>query len=312
MMKVFYGLENIDKKPKPAVIAVGVFDGLHVGHKKIITSLMRISRDKKLLPVVVTFSPHPDNVLAKRKKTPMLCSLQHRINLLALLGVKACVVLNFDYAFARKTCRAFIEDILVKKLAMKSLVVGERFSFGREAVSGIGYLKEVADRVGFNVHAVSAKRHNRRIISSSVIRSLIEKGRLSMASKLLGRPVSVLGTVIHGRKRGRIIGFNTANIDPHHEAIPPSGVYAAYASLGGKTYKSVVNIGRRPTFFEKDPSIEVHIFGFNRNIYNQDIEVFFIHRLRPERRFKDEVKLRAQIRRDALRAEKMLYKSLPI
>jgi riboflavin kinase / FMN adenylyltransferase len=311
-MKVFYGLENIDKKRKPSIVAVGVFDGLHVGHQKIITSLIRISKEKKLLPVVVTFNPHPDNILTKRKKTPMLCSLQHRINLLALLGVKACVVLNFDYTFAKKTCRAFIEDILVKRLAMKSLVVGERFSFGREALSGIFHLKNFADKAGFDVTIIPAKRYNRRIISSSAIRSLIEKGRLHIASKLLGRPVSVLGTVIHGRKRGRIIGFKTANIDPHHEAIPPSGVYAGYASLYGKTYKSVVNIGRRPTFFEKDPSIEVHIFDFNRNIYNKDIEVFFIQKIRPERRFKDEAKLRAQIRQDTLRAEKMLYKARAI
>ena len=137
-------------------------------------------------------------------------------------------------------------------------------------------------------------------------RSLIEKGKLDTASKLLGRHVSVLGTVIHGQKRGRIIGFRTANIDPHHEAIPPSGVYIAYTQLDNTTYKSVVNIGNRPTFFGKDPSIEVHIFGIDRNIYGKNIEVLFVQRLRRERRFKNEHKLREQIKRDALTAEKML------
>jgi riboflavin kinase / FMN adenylyltransferase len=306
MMRVVYGVKCIDKKPMLSAVAVGIFDGLHIGHKKIITTLMRVAKDKRLLPVVITFNPHPDDVLSKKKKTPMLCSLQHRLNLFASLGIRLCVVLNFDRTFAEKTCDTFIKDILIKKLGMKSLVVGESFSFGRERVSGIDHLKKAAGRMGFNVSVIFAKRYNRRIISSSAIRSLIEKGRLDIASKLLGRPVSVLGTVIHGRKRGRIIGFKTANIDPHHEAIPPSGAYAAYTLLGYKRYKSVVNIGRRPTFFEKDPSIEVHIFGINRNIYGKDIEVFFIKRLRPERRFRDEDKLRDQIKKDALRAEKTL------
>jgi riboflavin kinase / FMN adenylyltransferase len=306
MMKVAYGLKSFDKKPRPSAVAVGVFDGLHIGHKKIISSLMRVSKARGLLPVVVTFNPHPDNIIAKNKKIPMLCSLQHRIKLFSELGIKLCVVLKFDSVFAKKPCNTFIKDILVKKLGMKSLVAGERFSFGREKISRVDYLKKVAVKMGFNVFVVSAKQHNRRIISSSAIRYFIEQGKLSTASKLLGRPVSVLGTVIHGQKRGRIIGFKTANIDPHHEVIPPSGVYAAYTRLDNKRYRSVVNIGRRPTFFGKDPSIEAHIFGINRDIYSKDIEVYFAQKLRPERRFKNQDNLRKQIAKDALMAKQIL------
>jgi len=305
-MRVFYGVECINKKLKPSAVAVGVFDGLHSGHKKIMSALMRISKKKGLVPAVVTFNPHPDNILTKNKKIPMLCSLGHRLNLLSDFGVKLCVVLKFDQTFAKKPCNLFIKHTLIKKLGMKNLVVGERFSFGKERISEVNNLKDIADNLNLNISVVTAKRYNSRVISSSMIRSLIEKGRLDIASRLLGRHVSVLGTVIHGQKRGRIIGFRTANIDPHHEAIPPSGVYAAYTILDCKRYKSVVNIGRRPTFFGKDPGVEVHIFDFSRNIYGKDIEIYFIKRLRPERKFKDENALRAQILKDAVQAEKTL------
>jgi len=305
-MKIIYGSENVNPINRPSAIAVGVFDGLHTGHKKIISSLMHLSGEKNLLPVLVTFDPHPDNILSKGRKTPMLCSLPHRLRLISELGIRACVVIRFDKNFAKKSCRIFINRILIEKLCMKSLVVGERFSFGKEPVSGINLLKGFAERMDFDITVVKAKRFGGRIISSSAIRSLIEKGNLPCASKLLGRTVSVLGTVIHGRKRGRILGFKTANIDPHHEAIPPSGVYAAYAQFNGRHYKSVVNIGRRPTFSINDPAIEVHMFGIEADMYDADIEVYFKKRLRAERKFKNEDSLRAQILKDAKRAKELL------
>jgi riboflavin kinase / FMN adenylyltransferase len=308
MMRIIYGMKNLEKKIQPSAVTVGVFDGVHTGHKKVISELVRISKKRSLLPVVVTFDPHPDSVIVKNRHIPMLCSLNHRLNIFSSMGIKICIVLKFDYYIASKPCIFFIKDILAKKMSMKALVLGERFSFGIDKIKTIKKLKVLTGKLDINLYSIAAKRYRSRIISSSSIRKLIEKGNLQTASRLLGRPVSVLGTVIHGQKRGRIIGFKTANIDPHHEATPPSGVYAAYTKLGNKTYKSVVNIGRRPTFLGKDPSIEVHIFGINKSIYGKDIEVFFVKRLRPERRFNDEDKLRSQIKKDALRAEKMLYK----
>jgi riboflavin kinase / FMN adenylyltransferase len=307
-MKVIYGIENINKKLRPSVVTVGVFDGIHTGHGKIISALIRIADKERLLPVVVTFDPHPDNVLGKTKKTPMLCSVSHRLKLLSALKVKVCVVLKFDLAFSAIPCSLFIEGMLVKKLGMKHLVAGERFSFGKERERSIDRVKEIAEKLDFDISVIKAKAYKKHVISSSIIRLHIEQGRLDTAAKLLGRPVSVLGTVVHGQKRGRIIGFKTANIDPHHEAIPKSGVYAAYTQLDDIAYKSVVNIGKRPTFFGKDPSIEVHIFGISKDIYGKDIEVFFIKRLRPERRFKNEDKLREQIKKDAVTAKKVLRK----
>jgi riboflavin kinase/FMN adenylyltransferase len=200
----------------------------------------------------------------------------------------------------------FFKKILIDKLNMRILVIGKNFSFGREGLSGIKALKSLATSLNFTLKIVKPKRYHNRVISSSLIRHLIEDGRLNMASQLLGRPVSVLGTVVKGKGRGRIIGFKTANVDPHHEAIPPSGVYAAYCRIGKYIYRSVLNIGTRPTFGEKEPTIEAHVFGLSRNVYGENIEIYFKKRLRQERRFKNKEHLRRQILRDAAQAKKIL------
>ncbi|MDD5504237.1 MAG: bifunctional riboflavin kinase/FAD synthetase [Candidatus Omnitrophica bacterium] len=305
-MKVFYYPGGMDKEPKPSAVAVGVFDGFHSGHKKILGCLLNLSRKKRLRPVVVTFFPHPDNVLSGRKKALMLCSLKHRLRLFSDAGISLCVVLKFDRVMAEMPCDVFIKQVLIDGIGMRSLVAGEGFCLGKERSGSNDGLKEIAARLGFGLRIVSPKRHKKRIISSSIIRRLIERGDIKQAAKLLNRPVSVLGTVIHGRKKGRKIGFRTANIDPHHEVIPPRGVYAAYTVIGTKTYKSVVNIGQRPTFDGKEANVETHIFGLRRNIYGKDIEICFIKKLRPEIKFKDQALLGLQIKKDILRAKGVL------
>ena len=258
-MKTLYSLKGLKSMTAPSVVTVGVFDGVHIGHKKILTQLLRDAKADKLKPVVITFDPHPAKLLKQRGRVLMLSSLQHRLRLLEELGVELCVVVDFNRKFIEKDAETFLRDLLVNKLNMKKLVIGDKFSFGRERLRNAASLRSMSKRLGFQVRIIRSKRYQSVAISSSVIRHLIEKGKLNIASRLLARPVSVLGTVIHGRKRGRIIGFKTANIDPHHEAIPPSGVYAVYSRIGKLIYKSVLNIGTRPTFNEKDPSIEVHI-----------------------------------------------------
>jgi len=305
-MKTLYGISNLKKSSKPSAVSVGIFDGVHIGHKEILSQLIRYSKRRNLQSVVVTFDPHPAKVLKKGQPVAAITSLGHRLRLLEKSSVDKCLVISFDKAFAKKSAHDFVDKLLVDKLNMKALIVGGTFSFGREQVKTIPALKKIADKFGFKLMPVKPKHFRKRTISSSLIRHLIEKGRLKTAESLLSRPVSILGTVIKGRKRGRIIGFRTANINPHHEAIPPGGVYAAHTVLDKKRYKSVVNIGRRPTFNEKEPSIEVHIFGINRDIYGKDIEVLFKKRLRSERRFKNENHLRAQIIKDAHLAQKLI------
>jgi len=305
-MKIIYGINNLKENKKPSVVSVGVFDGVHIGHKKILSQLTKYSKKHNLEAFVVTFDPHPAKVLKRNVNIATLTSLGHRLHLFEKAKVDKSLVIRFDKAFARKSADEFIKRLLVDKIGMRALIIGESFSFGKEQVKTIHALKKIANKAGFKIIFIKPKRFHRRTVSSSIIRHLIENGRLKTAERLLARPVSVLGTVIEGRKRGRIIGFKTANIDPHHEAIPPSGVYAAYTLLEGRRYKSVLNIGRRPTFNEKDPSIEVHIFGLNKKIYGRDMEVFFIKRLRAERKFKNEDHLRQQILKDSLLSQKLL------
>lgn len=305
-MKVIHGINNLQRKTFPSAVCLGVFDGVHLGHQKIIKELVRETRPLKAKPVVVTFQPHPAKVLKGAKAVAMLTSLKHRLNLLERLGIDLCLIINFNRNVARLSSVEFLKKILIDKLNMKMLIVGEKFSFGRERMHSLTRLKKIAQELSFKLKVIKPARHHSRDISSSLIRHLIEKGELKAASKLLGRPVSVLGTVARGRQRGRTIGFKTANIDPHHETIPPSGVYAAYSKLGKKIYKSVLNIGTRPTFGEKESVIEVHIFGINQRLYGQEIEVYFKKRLRPERRFKNKDHLRKQILKDARLAQQIL------
>ena len=310
-MKVIYDIKHIGKRFKPTAVTVGVFDGVHIGHKKIIENLTGRAIKNRLQATVVTFNPHPNKALKGDSAVSMLSSLQHRISLIRSLGVDICVILNFNKGLSGKKADYFFKSILIDKFHMRELVIGGKFSFGKERLHDERCLKEMADYLNFKLKIIKPMLYKGNIISSTMIRRLVEDGRLETASRLLGRRVSVLGTVIHGRKRGRIIGFKTANIDPHHEAIPPGGVYAVYARLNNKIYKAVLNIGRRPTFDEKEHSVEVYIFGINKDLYGKDIEVYFIKRLRPEKRFKNEQALRNQILND-VEIAKIVLKSTPL
>jgi len=305
-MKIVYGIKNLKKLSNPTVVTVGVFDGVHIGHQKIIAALLRHAKALRATSMVVTFDPHPERALKDNASVSMLTALNHRLALLSKLSVDMCLVLRFDKSLARKNSRDFIQRLLIEKLNMKELVVGENFSFGSENLHEFSKLQEMAFELGFKVKEVSQRRVNSRTISSTYIRQLIEKGKLKAAERRLGRPVSILGTVIKGKQRGRRLGFKTANIDPQHETIPPSGVYATYATLGKKTYKSVLNIGTRPTFGEKEPTLEVHIIGLDRGLYGVDIELGLVKRLRAERRFKHAKSLREQIIKDISLAKQLL------
>jgi len=305
-MKIIYGLNNLKEQTKPVAVSVGIFDGLHIGHQLIIKELLLKAKQHKAEPAVITFDPHPLKVLKHKEAVSMLSSLDHRLSLLKELGVKLCIVIKFNKRFANYSAIDFIQKILVKKLKIKILVAGEDFSFGKDTLRTPEALERVAEDMSFKLSVVSLKKTKNRVISSSAIRLLIENGDLKTASKLLARPVSILGTVIKGKRRGRKLGFRTANIDPHHEAIPPSGVYAVYAKLKNNRYKAVLNIGKRPTFNEEDPSIEVHIFGTRRNLYGKDLEISFNKKLRPEIRFNDEESLSEQIKKDTVKAQRIL------
>lgn len=300
-MKIIYGIKDLRIK-EPIVASIGIFDGVHRGHRKILKLLKRRARKIQAKSCVLTFDPHPSRILHPAKRPPMLISTRHKLNLLAEAGVDIAALINFKKSFAAIRPGLFVKKVLVKRMNAKELLVGENFLFGKKRRGTIKNLKSLGKKFGFRVHAVRPLKSGGKVISSTMIRKLIMSGRLKEAGRMMGRSISILGTVTEGTKRGRILGFPTANLDLHHEAIPPSGVYIVKVKLAGREYCGILNIGFRPTF-EKvkrgiEPTAEVHIFNFNRPTYGKDIEVVFLKRIRSERRFKDHKRLLLRIEKD--------------
>lgn len=308
-MKIVRGLQNIKIPACGSCVAIGVFDGVHAGHKKIISKIVEAARASGTMSVVMTFDPHPAKILDPGNKTPSLISLDHRMRLIESLGVDIIVIVKFTKTFSSLPAGIFVKNILVGKLRARRIFAGENFYFGKSASAGPGMLEKLSRRFGFKVTTVKPVRIGGHIVSSSLIRRLVTKGDLYKAAKLLARPVSVLGTVVKGYGLATELGFPTANINPHHEVVPPGGVYAIRARLAGKSYHGVLNIGLRPTFYnpmDEEPTIEVHLFGFKGNIYGKDIEVEFIRKIRDERKFASKEALVKRIRADAAIARKIL------
>ncbi|NQU95543.1 MAG: bifunctional riboflavin kinase/FAD synthetase [Candidatus Omnitrophica bacterium] len=319
-MKTFYSLNeflNSCPRRRKFVVTIGVFDGVHCAHQRIIETLIKKAKRKNSKTLLITFDPHPANISSLSKKVPLLISLKHRLHLLGEMGLDNVLVLRFDRKFAKVSAAKFIEKVL-GKIHIDEIIVGKNFFFGNKKRGKVGDLGKFSEDYGYRLSVISEVKRSQKVISSTWIRSLILKGDLRKARTLLGRPVTVLGTVIPGHKRGRIIGFPTANINPHHEVIPPSGVYAVKISLTssgtggpkGKIYNGIMNIGTRPTFKgvspDVEPTIEAHIFNFNKYIYGKDLEIIFVKKIRKEKRFKDAASLARRIKMDEKRARQIL------
>ena len=301
-MKIIHGI-NIIKRYKGAVIALGVFDGLHRGHLNILRATVKRAKLIRGTSVVLTFWPHP-------QKEESLYSLKHRLRLFANLGVDVCVVINFNKKFSKISAQDFIKDVLVKKIGAQDIYIGKNFRFGRHALGNYNLLSKAAKIYKFNIKKFSIIRINKKIVSSTAIRKLIKEGNLAASEKLLGRRVSVLGSVIKGSSLGRKIGYPTANINPHHEVIPPAGIYAVEVILSKKTHSGICYIGRRPTICAKNKSvrIEVHIFDFCKNIYGKFLEIQFVKLIRADKKFASLKDLTNQIRKDMLTCRKILLR----
>jgi len=290
-------------KIRNTVASIGIFDSVHRGHRKILKRLVDEARREKRKSLVITFHPHPRKILHPKARVPFITSLDHRLRLIKAMDVDFLAVVKFTKYISTMNAEDFISDIMVRTLNIKALVVGENFLFGKNGKGDFSALKKAAKKYGFKVFAVRSVKIKGKVVSSTRIRRAIEKGDLKSASLMLGRPVAILGTVVKGRRVGRKIGFPTANIDPHHEAIPPSGVYAVDAKLKNRYYKAVLNIGRSPTFGPSiEPTIELHILDFNKIIYKKEVEIAFKKKLRNEKRFSSIGSLREQIKKDIQKA----------
>jgi riboflavin kinase/FMN adenylyltransferase len=309
-MKVMHGVKKIKKYPNP-VVALGVFDGVHLGHKEILRSVVKKARSLQGTSIVVTFWPHP-------QKEEALYSLEHRLKLIKELRVDVCVIMHFNKKFSRIPAESFIENILIKKLGASHIYIGKNFRFGRGAKGDFSLLQNACAANHFKVRVFDVVKANGKAVSSTTIRGLIRKGDLKGAQRLLSRPVSILGTVIKGVSLGKKIGIPTANIDPHHEVIPPEGVYAVKVILRNKKLSGACYIGPKSGFLFQGPRasfgfawdsprppepksisyIEVHIFNFRRNIYGENLEIQFIKKIRNPRRFSSLSALVTQVKRD--------------
>lgn len=311
-MRIIRGTEAL-KINSPTAVTIGIFDGVHRGHKKILGELKRQVRIIKGKSCIITFEPHPLKVLMPKQAPPMVISTAHKMRLFEEDGADIAVIIRFTKRFASMAPLRFAEEVLKKRLNTKVLLAGENFVLGKGRSGDIAHLKSIGKKLGFKVRSVRPLLSGGDIISSTLIRRLIISGELLRAKRLLGREVSVLGTVVKGEARGRAIGFPTANIDPHHEAIPPSGVYIVRVKLKSKQYRGILNIGFRPTFKKarraEEPTVEVHIFGLNRPIYRKDIEVVFLKRIRDERKFRSRGLLRLRIKKDMATAKEYFKKT---
>lgn len=321
-MKTIFGLSNLKEKFKDTIVLIGVFDGMHRGHRYLIEKSVRTARALHKKTAAITFHPHP-------KGQPYLISLKHRLKVIEELGVNVCLVIRFSQQFAKSPPESFIRDTLVKFFHPLYVFVGDNFRFGYRAQGDAALLKRLGKLLGFQVRPVRELGAGRKKISSKRIRSLIRAGSLKKAEELLGRRVSVLGTVIKGESRGRILGYPTANIDPHHEVLPKPGVYAVKVLYKEKEYNGICNIGRRPTFTppflrggnsyakeragfssqEEPLNIEVHLFNFRKDIYGEDMEIQFIRKIRNEKKFPSPSSLASQLKKDSHTALQILRRS---
>jgi riboflavin kinase/FMN adenylyltransferase len=300
-VKVFRTFEELNRD---AFLAIGVFDGVHLGHQRVIGQARDDAKAHGGTSVVLTFDPHPMRVLQPENAPLLLTSTAHKLALIEQLNVDACLVVTFDKKFSETSAERFIERIA----PCRQICVGTRFRFGHDRRGDVRLLEKLAPQFGFVVKEIqSVHTADGEMVSSTAVRRHVVQGRLDRAAAMLGRPFSVLGRVEHGDGRGHDLGFPTANLNPHNEVLPPNGVYAVRARLGEKTLGGVVNIGVRPTFEgrERRRVLEVHLLDFNCEIYGQDIEVQFVEKLRDEKKFSSLAQLKAQIAADVLTARKI-------
>lgn len=305
-MKVISSLENIKEPFAYAVITVGNFDGVHIGHQGLLKEVKKRADKMSGTSVVLTFEPHPLKVL-KEKKIPLITPFERKIELIEKLGIDVVICLPFTREFSKVSAREFVEEILLKKIGMKEIVVGYDYTFGHKREGNIDLLKKLGDELGFKVCILGPILVDNMIVSSTRIRNLIMEGELEKVKTLLNRYYQVSGEVIAGHDRGgRLLGFPTANLKLVNEVFPKNGVYVVEVIYNNKVYGGVTNIGFKPTFGNDALSVETHILDFDQNIYGKKIKLNFIKRLRNEKRFSSIEALAAQIKRDIEEARKIL------
>ncbi|MCZ6782503.1 MAG: bifunctional riboflavin kinase/FAD synthetase [Proteobacteria bacterium] len=313
-MELFHGAAALTRSLVRPVLTIGNFDGLHVGHRAIMETVIRRARALDGEAVVYTFDPHPRKVLHPDRAPRLLMNLAQKVELLEQIGVDVLIVEPFDRVFARIPPEAFINEFIHQRIGPIEVYVGYDFHYGRDREGSMRLLTETGPRLGFAVTIIPEVTQGGRDVNSTRIRDLLASGEVVEAAELLGRAFSVRGVVVEGAHRGRTIGFPTANLAPENEILPGAGVYAGRLRFlddgeppAGQVLPAVTNVGRRPTFEDgKGELAEAHLIDFEGDVYDRSVELTFEQRLRPERKFADVNALREQIARDVAEARQRL------
>ena len=288
---------------KQPVLALGNFDGLHRGHRKILDRLQRVARERRATSVVMTFDPHPPRIVRPDKAPPLLMTKAQKLEGLAQAGVDGAAIVRFTHELSQWEPETFVRTVLVEWMRVSEVWVGANFLFGHDRSGNFSLLRTLGARYGFKAEKIDPVRYKDFVVSSTRVRRLVSEARVDEAAALLGHAYVVDGVVVRGEQRGRTIGFPTANLCTENELVPPHGVYATSAILDGIVMPSVTNIGTRPTVDASGrTSIETHIFDLDRDLYGAPLRLAFVQRLRDERAFDSLDALKAQITADCGRA----------
>jgi len=306
-MVLIRGLENLNEKYRNVVLTIGNFDGVHIGHQKIFGNVVERAKAIGGTALAVTFDPHPLKVVAPERGVRLMTPFPEKARLLELFGIEVLLCIHFDREFANTKPDDFIKDVIADKVGAKEVIVGHSYAFGKGKKGSTALLRRRSGKYGFTFRVIRNARMYGDKVSSSRIRSLLARGRVCESSWLLGRPYVMQGKVVRGAGRGgSLLNVPTANIETIDELVPREGVYAVKVGLEGNLFDGVANIGRNPTFGEQLMSYEVHIFDFSENILGRELRVYFIDRIRDEKRFPDVRALHEQILRDIERAKETL------
>jgi len=301
-MRTIRGLESYPPDAGPSAVALGAFDGIHLGHRAILGRAVELARARGLEALACTFDPHPMQVLQPARAPLPVTTLADRLALIGETGIATTVVIPFTRHVAAMEPEAFVERVLLGVLRAREVVVGFNHRFGRAARGDARLLEGLGARLGFGVHVVPPTTVDGVTVSSSEIRAVLGQGDLARAARLLGRDYTVGGEVVHGAGRGGSLGFPTANIKTALPLPLPAGVYVGRADVGSAVYPAVVNIGVRPTFGDSESTVEAHLIDFTGDLYGRRLRLTFLRRLREERKFPSVEALRAQIAADVASA----------
>ena len=288
------------------VLALGNFDGLHRGHLKIIERVRRGAAEHGGTPMAMTFDPHPSRIVRPDKAPALLMTKAQRIEALERAGIAAVAVVRFTHELSQWDPETFVRTVLVDWLRVSEVWVGANFLFGHDRAGNFSTLRSLGQRYGFRADKIDAVRYKEFVVSSTRVRRLVAEGRMDEAGALLGHQFYVDGRVVAGKRRGRELGFPTANLETENELLPPNGVYATMTTIDGIVHPSITNVGVRPTFGDTTTTmIEAYVLGFHGDLYGRQVRLGFVQRLRDERKFEDVDALRAQIEADLRRAERL-------